>query len=155
MADLVDQILTGTGDGFDEMANCVTELPTGNPTIARLLVRAIVESDSQPDRVALDWRSRFVSYGRRPSGKAGEKPAVDLLTVQIGLYPQHALPLLLGIPLLESLIGKPVTNERTIALQKTDADLHRHAAGDGRARRESSLRGQRHGAGHGDQALAM
>lgn len=119
MTDLMDQLLTGSDDGFDELANRMTDLLAQHPTIARLLVRAVVSSDSQPDMVALDWLNRVVGYGRRLSEKAGEDPAGDLLAVQIVAIFNMLFGFFWASPLLESLTGKPATDERAMALQKT------------------------------------
>lgn len=119
VTDLMDQLLTGSDDGFDELANRMTDLLADHPTIARLLVRAVVSSDTQPDLVALDWLNRVVGYGRRLSEKAGEDPAGDLLAVQIVAIFNMLFGFFWASPLLESLTGKPATDERAMALQKT------------------------------------
>lgn len=118
MTDLMDQLLTGPDDGFDELANRMTDLLADHPTIARLLVRAVVSSDTQPDLVALDWLDRVVGYGRKLSEKAGEAASGDLLAVQIVAIFNILFGFFWASPLLESLTGKPATDPGAMALQK-------------------------------------
>lgn len=118
MTDLMDQLLTGPDDGFDELANRMTDLLADHPTIARLLVRAVVSSDTQPDLVALDWLDRVVGYGRKLSEKAGEAASGDLLAVQIVAIFNMLFGFFWASPLLESLTGKPATDPGAMALQK-------------------------------------
>ena len=118
MTDLMDQLLTGPDDGFDELSNRMTDLLADHPTIARLLVRAVVSSDTQPDLVALDWLDRVVGYGRKLSEKAGEAASGDLLAVQIVAIFNMLFGFFWASPLLESLTGKPATDPGAMALQK-------------------------------------
>jgi AcrR family transcriptional regulator len=123
MTDLMDAILAGPDESFDELTDRMTDLLARHPNIARLLVRAAISSDAQADPrsfdpVALDWLGRLVGYGRKLSEKAGVPSSDDILAVQIvGMF-----NLLFGFfwasPLIESLSGKPATDGPMMDMQK-------------------------------------
>jgi AcrR family transcriptional regulator len=118
MTDLMDQLLAAPDGGFDELTDRMTDLLAEHPTIARLLVRAVISSDSQPDLVALDWLGRVVGYGRKLSEKAQEAPSGSLLAVQIVAIFNMLFGFFWASPLLESLTGKPATDPDGMAFQK-------------------------------------
>lgn len=118
MTDLMDQLLAGPDDDFDELADRMTDLLADHPTIARLLVRAVVSSDTQPDLVALDWLGRVVGYGRKLSEKAGEAASGDLLAVQIVAIFNMLFGFFWASPLVESLSGRQAIDPEAMAIQK-------------------------------------
>lgn len=118
MTDLMDAILAGPDDRFDELTDRMTDLLAQHPNIARLLVRAAISSDSQADPVALDWLGRLVGYGRKLSDKAGVPSSDDILAVQTVAIFNMLFGFFWASPLIESLSGKPATDGPLMDMQK-------------------------------------
>ncbi|MFY7837162.1 MAG: TetR/AcrR family transcriptional regulator [Novosphingobium sp.] len=118
MTDLMDAILAGPEDRFDELTDRMTDLLAQHPNIARLLVRAAISSEAEPDLVALDWLGRLVGYGRKLNDKAGVPSANDVLAVQIVAIFNMLFGFFWASPLIESLSGKPATGTPMMDMQK-------------------------------------
>ncbi|MCY1672793.1 TetR/AcrR family transcriptional regulator [Novosphingobium sp. SL115] len=118
MTDLMDAILAGPDDRFDELTDRMTDLLAQHPNIAKLLVRAAISSDAQADPVALDWLGRLVGYGRKLSDKAGVPSSDDILAVQIVAIFNMLFGFFWASPLIENLSGKPATDRPLMDMQK-------------------------------------
>lgn len=118
MTDLMDAILAGPDERFDELTDRMTDLLAQHPNIARLLVRAAISSDAEPDLVALDWLGRLVDYGQKLSDKAGVPSSKDVLAVQIVAIFNMLFGFFWASPLIENLAGKPATDRPLMDMQK-------------------------------------
>ncbi|NLR73128.1 TetR/AcrR family transcriptional regulator [Novosphingobium sp. ERN07] len=118
MTDLMDAILAGPDDRFDELTDRMTDLLAQHSNIARLLVRAAISSEGQADPVALDWLGRLVGYGRKLSDKAGVPSSDGILAVQTVAIFNMLFGFFWASPLIESLSGKPATDRPLMDMQK-------------------------------------
>lgn len=118
MTDLMDGILAEPQDGFGELTDRMTDLLAEHPNIARLLVRAAISSDAEPDLVALDWLGRLVGYGRKLNLKA-EVPSTDgRLAIEIMAMFNMLFGFFWASSLIESLSGSPAIDGENMNNQK-------------------------------------
>lgn len=118
MTDLMDEVLARTEADFADLTDGMTDLLAQHPNIARLLIRAAISSDSEPDTIGLDWLARMVSYGRRMNEKAGLPSSDDSLAVQIVAIFNMLFGFFWASPLIESLSGMKATDAPAMAIQK-------------------------------------
>lgn len=118
LTDLMDDILDSPQVGFDTLTDRMTDLLAVHPNIARLLIRAAISSDSEPDLVALDWLGRLVGYGRKLNEKAGVQSSDGLLAVQIVAIFNMLFGFFWASPLIEGLSGQSAASADIMAFQK-------------------------------------
>lgn len=118
MTDLMDEVLARPEADFADLTDRMTDLLAQHPNIARLLIRAAISSDSEPDTIGLDWLARMVSYGRRMNEKAGLPSSDDSLAVQIVAIFNMLFGFFWASPLIESLSGMKATDAPAMAIQK-------------------------------------
>lgn len=118
MTDLMDEVLARPEADFADLTDGMTDLLAQHPNIARLLIRAAISSDSEPDTIGLDWLARMVSYGRRMNEKAGLPSSDDSLAVQIVAIFNMLFGFFWASPLIESLSGMKATDAPAMAIQK-------------------------------------
>lgn len=118
MTDLMDEVLARPEADFADLTDHMTDLLAQHPNIARLLIRAAISSDSEPDTIGLDWLARMVSYGRRMNEKAGLPSSDDSLAVQIVAIFNMLFGFFWASPLIESLSGMKATDAPAMAIQK-------------------------------------
>lgn len=118
MADLMDGHIAGADGGFDKLTDRMTELLALHPNIARLLLRAIISSDAEPDHVALGWLDRLVGYGRKLNAKADVISSDSLLALQIVAIFNMLFGFFWASPLIESLAGESVGKVPMMEMQK-------------------------------------
>ncbi len=118
MTDLMDEVLARPDADFTDLTDRMTELMAQHPNIARLLIRAAISSDSEPDTIGLDWLARMVSYGRKMNEKAGLPSSDDSLAVQIVAIFNMLFGFFWASPLIESLSGMKATDAPAMAIQK-------------------------------------
>ena len=63
VTDLMDEMLSAPDHSFAGLTDRMTDLLAHHPNIARLLMRATLSSDVEPDLVALDWVGRLDEAG--------------------------------------------------------------------------------------------
>lgn len=118
MTALMDGILAGPDATFDDLTDRMIDLLAQHPNIARLLARAAMASDSEPDEVALDWLARLVAYGRKLNDKAGVVSDDRLLATQIIATFNVLFGFFWASPLVARLSGHDATDPAMLALQK-------------------------------------
>jgi AcrR family transcriptional regulator len=118
MTDLMEAILASPEADFGLLTDRMTDLLAAHPNIAKLLFRAAISSDSEPDTVALLWLGRVVGYGRKLSEKAGMPYPDDQLAVQVVAIFNMLFGFFWASPLLEKLSGMPSTGDGALAVQK-------------------------------------
>lgn len=118
MTALMDGILAGPDATFDDLTDRMIDLLAQHPNIARLLARAAMASDSEPDEVALDWLARLVTYGRKLNDKAGVVSDDRLLATQIIATFNVLFGFFWASPLVARLSGHDATDPAMLALQK-------------------------------------
>lgn len=118
MTDLMDDLLASPDAQFAKLTDCMTDLLAAHPNIAKLLIRAAISSDTEPDPVALDWLGRVVGYGRKLSEKAGMPSPDDHLAVQVVAIFNMLFGFFWASPLLEKISGMPSTGDGALAIQK-------------------------------------
>lgn len=118
MTDLMDGMLAGPQDGFGELTDRMTDLLAEHPNIARLLVRAAISTDAEPDLVALDWLGRLVGYGRKLNLKSGVPSTDGKLAVEILAIFNMLFGFFWASPLIESLSGRPAIDRANMDSQK-------------------------------------
>jgi AcrR family transcriptional regulator len=118
---LMDDILAGPDEHFDHLTDRMTDLLALHPNIARLLARAAMASDDEPDEVAAEWLSRLVGYGRQLTAKAGVVADDRLLAVQIVATFNMLFGFFWASPLVASLSGRAATEPDMLMLQKAVA----------------------------------
>jgi AcrR family transcriptional regulator len=118
VTDLMDTMLVASGDSFTGLTDHMTDLLADHPNIARLLMRATLSSDAEPDLVALDWVGRLVDYGRKLSEKAGTPSDGMALAVQIVAIFNMLFGFFWSSSLIERLSGQPATNPFAMDVQK-------------------------------------
>lgn len=118
MIDLMDEILMRPNSDFSDLTDHITDLLAAHPNIARLLIRAVISSDSEPDPVGLDWLHRMIGYGRKMNEKAGLPSSEEALGVQIVAIFNMLFGFFWASPLLESLSGRKATDPQAMAIQR-------------------------------------
>jgi len=118
VTDLMDEMLSAPDHSFAGLTDRMTDLLAHHPNIARLLMRATLSSDVEPDLVALDWVGRLVDYGRTLSKKAGTPSTGSVLAVQIVAIFNMLFGFFWSSPLIERLSGQPATDEFAMDVQK-------------------------------------
>lgn len=119
VTDLMDGILASPDADFAMLTESMTDLLAAHPNIAKLLIRGVISSDSEPDPVALDWLGRVVGYGRKLSEKAGMPSPDDHLAVEIVAIFNLLFGFFWASPLLEKLSGMKSTGDGALAIQKS------------------------------------
>lgn len=118
MTDLMDEVLARPDADFADLTDRMTDLLAQHPNIARLLIRAAISSDSEPDPIGLDWLARMVGYGRKMNEKAGKPSSDDSLAMQIVAIFNMLFGFFWASPLIESLSGRQATDPEAMAIQK-------------------------------------
>ncbi|MFN3457994.1 MAG: TetR/AcrR family transcriptional regulator [Novosphingobium sp.] len=118
MTNLMDEVLARADADFTDLTDRMTDLLAQHPNIARLLIRAAISSDSEPDPIGLDWLGRMVGYGRKMNEKAGQPSSDDSLAMQIVAIFNMLFGFFWASPLIESLSGRQATDPEAMAIQK-------------------------------------
>jgi AcrR family transcriptional regulator len=118
MTDVMDEVLARPDADFTDLTDRMTDLLAQHPNIARLLIRAAISSDSEPDPIGLDWLGRMVSYGRKMNEKAGQPSSDDSLAMQIVAIFNMLFGFFWASPLVESLSGRQAIDPEAMAIQK-------------------------------------
>lgn len=121
LTELMDQILAGPADMsiLYELTDRMTDLLADHPNISRLLIRAVISRDFDPDEIALGWMAQLVEYGRRLNATLGA-PNEDenLVALQIVAIFNTLFGFFWSSSLIESLTGQPAVDPKLMELQK-------------------------------------
>lgn len=121
LTELMDQILAGPADMpiLYALTDQMTDLLADHPNIPRLLIRAVISRDSDPDEIALGWLARLVDYGRRLNATLGvQNDDEKLVALQIVAIFNTLFGFFWSSPLIETLTGQASVDPNLMELQK-------------------------------------
>ena len=121
LTELMDQIIAGPADMpvFYELTDRLTDLLAIHPNISRLLIRAVISRDFDPDEIALGWLSQLVDYGRRLNATlVVRNDDANLVALQIVAVFNTLFGFFWSSPLIETLTGQPAVDPKLMDCQK-------------------------------------